>query len=367
MMDRKWRILIIDDEFNNLQLMRQILEDRYQLAFATNGSKALEIAQKLETDLILLDIMMPDMDGYEVCRQLKADEKTKNIPIIFVTAKDEVEDETKGLKIGAIDYITKPISPSIVRLTNHLELKNAREKIEKQKKKFEDQNKQLIEAALFREDIERITSRDLKNPLKPIISSAENLISDSRLAKDQIESAMKIKEFGYEMLRMISQSLDLFRMEKGLYQCKPDKTDILPVINEIINQTQGIMKAKHLSAKVFTGENGAGESDTFFVMGEEMLCYSMLLNLFKNAVEASPDNEQITISLDKNDMSAIHIHNKGTVPENIREHFFDKYLGGTGLGTYSAKLAAEMQGSSIRFDTSDEKGTTVTVMMKNAE
>ncbi|MDM8537658.1 response regulator [Desulfobacterales bacterium HSG17] len=139
MSDNKVRILIVDDEPNNLRLMMQILGDPYQLSFAANGIKALEVVQKIDFDMILLDIMMPEMDGYEVCRRLKADEKTKHIPIIFVTAKDDSNNEARGLELGAIDYIAKPVSPAIVkaRVKNYLELKFAREKIKIQNRELE--------------------------------------------------------------------------------------------------------------------------------------------------------------------------------------------------------------------------------------
>ncbi len=127
-------LLIVDDEPNNLQLMQQTLHERYQLAFATNGIRALRIVKKMQPNLILLDIMMPEMDGYEVCEYLKTDENTKDIPIIFITAMSDVEDETRGLRLGAADYITKPINPSILRarVKNHLALRQAREELKKQ-------------------------------------------------------------------------------------------------------------------------------------------------------------------------------------------------------------------------------------------
>ncbi|MEW6261717.1 MAG: adenylate/guanylate cyclase domain-containing protein [Thermodesulfobacteriota bacterium] len=118
-------VMIVDDTETNVKLLVELLGDSYDLTVAMDGRTALEIVQEAVPDLILLDIMMPEMDGYEVCRRLKADPTSADIPIIFVTALGGMEDEAKGLELGAVDYITKPISPPILRarLRNHLELK----------------------------------------------------------------------------------------------------------------------------------------------------------------------------------------------------------------------------------------------------
>jgi putative two-component system response regulator len=117
-------ILAVDDEATNLQLLRQILQDHYRLLFAKDGARALELAHQERPDLVLLDVMMPGMNGYEVCAALKADPATAAIPVIFVTALTDTEDEVEGFEAGAVDYITKPLSPPIVRarVRTHLSL-----------------------------------------------------------------------------------------------------------------------------------------------------------------------------------------------------------------------------------------------------
>jgi putative two-component system response regulator len=117
-------ILAVDDEASNLQLLRQILQDHYRLRFAKDGPRALELVREEAPDLILLDVMMPGMSGYEVCAALKADPRTASIPVIFVTALTDTDDELEGFEAGAVDYITKPVSPPIVRarVRTHLSL-----------------------------------------------------------------------------------------------------------------------------------------------------------------------------------------------------------------------------------------------------
>lgn len=126
MNNEKSAILIVDDISSNIQVLANALQADYRIKVATSGQRALEICRsESPPDLILLDIMMPDMDGYEVCRELKSDAETSSIPIIFVTALSEVSDEEKGLNLGAVDYITKPFHLPIVkvRVRNHLNLK----------------------------------------------------------------------------------------------------------------------------------------------------------------------------------------------------------------------------------------------------
>lgn len=129
MNNARQKLLIVDDTPANIQILHQIFQSEYDIFFSTSGAGGIEVAKREQPDIVLLDIMMPEMDGYETCRILKADPTTASIPVIFVTAMGEEEDEAKGLEAGAIDYITKPISPPIVkaRVRNHLELKMGRD------------------------------------------------------------------------------------------------------------------------------------------------------------------------------------------------------------------------------------------------
>jgi CheY-like chemotaxis protein len=142
--DQKATILVVDDTPDNLTIMSNLLEDKYKVKVANRGEKALKIARSdSQPDLILLDIMMPEMDGYEVCRQLKADSKTADIPVIFLTAKNEAEDEIFGFTLGAVDYMTKPIQADVTlaRIERHLAIKTVQDK---QREKMEQLRKQLF-------------------------------------------------------------------------------------------------------------------------------------------------------------------------------------------------------------------------------
>lgn len=129
--DSQTRILVVDDEPANIELAANIFEHDYEMLFAMNGEKALEIAAAAAPDLILLDVMLHGMNGFEVCSRLKADPLTRDIPVIFVTGLGDTAAETKGLELGAMDYITKPINPPVVRMRvrNQIELKQARDQL----------------------------------------------------------------------------------------------------------------------------------------------------------------------------------------------------------------------------------------------
>ncbi len=131
-MEEKQTILIVDDAVANIEILAETLGNDYEILFAVSGKEALEIASNQSPDLIILDIVMPEMDGYEVCRLLKLDPSLQEIPVIFITTLDMTHQETKGLELGAVDYITKPFNTGIVKLRvkNHLELKRQRDALE---------------------------------------------------------------------------------------------------------------------------------------------------------------------------------------------------------------------------------------------
>ncbi|HXC93961.1 MAG TPA: diguanylate cyclase [Geobacteraceae bacterium] len=145
MQDGRHKILIIDDTPANIQILNEFLRQDYAIFFSTNGPDGIRIARQELPDLILLDIMMPKMDGYEVCAKIKADPLTRQIPVIFITAMNAEEDEAKGLDAGAIDYITKPVSAPIVkaRVKNHLELKRHRDELKKLTIELDEKNQEL--------------------------------------------------------------------------------------------------------------------------------------------------------------------------------------------------------------------------------
>ena len=344
-------VLIVDDTEENIDILLEALGADYDIRVAMDGVTALETVEDEPPDLILLDIMMPKMDGYEVCARLKSRKVFKDIPIIFVTAMTDVGDEKKGLAMGAVDYITKPFQPDLVkaRVKNHLALASA-------KKDLLRQNKILRENQKLREDVERITRHDMKSPLQVVIACPELIRMYGDLNEEQKNMLTDIEKAGSRLLNMINRSLDLYKMETGVYQFFPEPVDLLPIFDHVVKDAYLISQIKNLGFEFFVDNEPRRPEARFVVNAEPLLCYPLFGNLVANAVEASPQHSNINLSLKcKDGYGEIVVENRGKIPESIQSRFFEKYVThgkkeGTGLGTYSAKLITETMQGSIRLD-----------------
>ena len=181
----KQAVLVVDDTPTNIQILMETLKHEYRIIAAVNGERALQLATSdPPPDIILLDVMMPEMDGYEVCARLKADAMTRDIPIIFITAMSETQDETKGLELGAVDYITKPISPPVVtaRVKSHLELKQAREILKNQnvilEQRVEERTKEIFELQQVEFDL-RAAKEKVENELNIAAQIQKSILPSS--------------------------------------------------------------------------------------------------------------------------------------------------------------------------------------------
>lgn len=210
---------------------------------------------------------------------------------------------------------------------------------------------------------------DLKSPLNGILMATHMLLNETgdESAEERAELLQSVEKSGYTMLDMISRSLDLYKMEQGMYRFAAQPVDLLPVLRRVVNDNGSLVRTLRLAVTLRIDGREADGDATFMVPGDASLCYSMLANLAKNAMEASPEHGRVDIDLQRDATGfLVRIHNQGAVPELVREHFFDKYTtagksGGTGLGTYSARLMILTMGGDIGVATSAEQGTTLTV------
>jgi len=265
-----------------------------------------------------------------------------------------------GLILGIIIHANRKLAAEIVvRKRTEAALAESRGQLE-------EQNHELIEAAALKEDVERVTRHDLKNPLTNILSVPQLLMMSENIEEYQKAMLKRVEESGYAMLNMINRSLDLFKMERGTYKLDPVDVDLAAVARKVMADQESVANSKELPLSILLEGKPANDHATLIVQGEELMCYSMFSNLVRNAVEASPEGLPVTVELIQEGGVAVSIHNMGVVPEDIRDRFFEKYATsgkshGTGLGTYSAKLIAEVHGGTMDFITSEEQGTTVTV------
>ena len=215
----------------------------------------------------------------------------------------------------------------------------------------------------IKDDVERIMRHDLKTPLNAIIGLPQILEMDGNLTTEQKEMIAAIKNSGERMLFMIDSSLDIFKMETGKYEFRPKLVNALAVLDHLAGHCRSKLSAKNQSLRVIVDGNVPPPGEGFMLESEDNLLYSLFSNLIINALEASPDNEEVVVSFLSSRPIIISICNKGAVPVDVREHFFEKYKtfgkrSGTGLGTYSAKLIANTMGYAITMSASDEENST---------
>ena len=356
-------ILVVDDTPDNLHLLSQLFKDEYRVKIAHNGEKALSICQcDSPPDLVLLDIMMPGMDGFEVAKSLRSHPSSEHIPVIFVTAMTDDAARLKGMELGAVDFVTKPIDPDALKVR----VKNFMRYVELHRQLQADYDG-MMEAARLKEDVEHITRHDMKGPLAGVIGLVQGLADAANLTPDQREQMRMVEETALQVLDMINLSAELYKMETGRFQLNPKPVPVCQIVRRLAELARKTFAVKGLTLAVATPH---GIEDTELVAtGDSMLCYSLFQNLIKNACEASPENSTVTVTIHPQDPMLITISNKGAVPAEIRERFFEKFVtqgkqGGTGLGTYSAKLLAEAQNGSIFLEVSDpDNQTTITVAL----
>lgn len=223
----------------------------------------------------------------------------------------------------------------------------------------------------IREDAERITRHDLKTPISAIVNLPLLILDDSNLTPIQNEWLRIISDAGRRMLKTLNFSQDIFRMEQKLYKPALQPVELHALIETILAELHRSCEMKGVEAHLVTKKSE--EDEGFFVLAEDFLCYTMLSNLIKNAIEAAPEQTQVDISLhEKQHAREIVIHNQGAVPANIRDRFFEKYTTsgkehGMGLGAYSAKLVAETLGGAIGMSTSEEQGTRIRIILPGAQ
>lgn len=216
----------------------------------------------------------------------------------------------------------------------------------------------------LKNDVDSITRHDLKAPLGAVIGLPQEILDEYAVCDDIAESLMLIRQAGYVMLEMINRSLDLYNMENGTYVFNPSPVDLRTVARRVVAEQAGLCRERGVRVELPDRRGAERDAGRFLVRGDALLCYSMLSNTLKNAIEASPEGGVVSLTFIVGDPMEVRVHNAGAVPEPMRGVFFEKHttygkLRGTGLGAYSARLMALTQGGDIGYVSGEEEGTTV--------
>ena len=361
------RILIVDDTPENIQVLGSVLRrHNYLINVAQNGQQALDAVAKVTPDLILLDVMMPVMDGFETCRRLKANPETADIPVIFLTARIEPEDIVEGLEIGGVDYVGKPFNASelMQRVKTHLMIRELQMSLEDRVHEL-DQAAETI-ARMAREN-EAFLRHELNNALSPVMGYADMLIRGAdKSAEKRMAWATKIKTSAESISELLEALRDLQAVERGQHALNLQPTDVVAIVrDEIHNQEMAAGVSFELDS---TAGVTTIPADSAFLTG-------VFRNLLKNAVEhvhrLPPADHRLSVSIkDGEGWLEIRVCNGGSpVPPERLERFFDKFnstkgaQGGTGLGTSYSFVVVTAHGGHISVTSSAEDGTCILVQL----
>ncbi|MBT9548794.1 MAG: hybrid sensor histidine kinase/response regulator [Candidatus Sericytochromatia bacterium] len=348
-------ILIVDDNPNNLRLLITLLSEQgYETRPANNGARALNTVQKQKPDLILLDINMPEMDGYEVCRQLKAMPETADIPVLFISANDELHDKVKGFDVGGVDYISKPFEPQelFARVRTHLQLKQAQDQLKALNHQLQASNRFFQHLGQVKDEFLGMVSHDLKNPLSSILLFSRYMESRTLSEDKAREMGRLITKAGKRMFRLIEDLLDLNKLEQGELTPELQRFDLLPLVQDVCAEYQEKAQAKGQSL------NSTWETESAWIVADPLRVRQVLENLLSNALKFSPPQSEIAIRLQQEGQRVcLQVRDQGPgLSEADQAQLFEKFMrlsakptGGehsSGLGlSISKKLVEAMSGT----------------------
>jgi len=384
-MSYREKILIVDDQAENIDIMVEALQSTYDLMAATDGKSALERARgEAPPDLILLDVMMPEMDGYEVCRRLRSDPVTRDIPVIFVTALNDPDKEAKGLDLGACDYITKPISPPVVmaRVRAHLQLTHARKVLKHQNDVLEQRVRERT-AEVVRAQAERVEglnnfanamAHQIRNPVAALGGMSGLLLkkvpSDSPLS----EYAKAVREDSLRLEHLVGVISDYVSLTVG----ESEPFSVMELVEKALQEAQETATALGMELD-FTVD----VSDENVLVDKDLAALA-LAEIMRNAVEFCERNTVVLsimggVDVFPHDLSAserfyaadarygLRITDNGPgIPDDdlafVTDPFFTTKASGVGLGLTRAKrILHDELGGELHIESPPDSGVSVTV------
>jgi len=398
-------ILVVDDTLDNLRLLASLLSERgYIVRPAASGSQALRAVQEELPDLILLDVKMPEMDGYEVCKRLKADERTRDIPVIFISALGEIQNKIKGFEVGGIDYITKPFQAEEVlarvhthvtlrRLQQHLKEKNTqlqqeigrREQAEEELRVLNDHleetnqrlqrtNQQLQEANASKDKFFSIIAHDLRSPFTSLLGLTEVIIEDIEdFSKDQIKAKLQnLHKTSEKVYVLLNNLLTWSRLQRGVMACEPQKLPLEEIAERNVRLFTSNAEQKQITLSNLVSKGTIAYADYKMVdtiirnLCSNALKFTDAGGIIEALTRSQRDYIEIVISDTGIGMSQQCIDNLFRIDAKSTRTGTGGEVG-TGLGLILCKELVEKNGGTIRVESEIGKGSRFIVSLPRKE
>jgi two-component system, sensor histidine kinase and response regulator len=373
----KQRILIVDDDEKNIKLLNAMLRmENYELSASMSGEDVFRKLDLLKPDLILLDVMLPGINGFEVCKRLKSDENTRMIPVVLVTGLSEREHRLQAMEVGADDFLTKPVDQLelLIRVKSLLRIKMYNDELKLKYREITLQNQKLEELEKVKDGLNHMIVHDLNNPLFAISGSLQLLLFGSgELPKHQVEVLETCYHYCEDLSRQIRSLTDIHRMENASLELKLEKTDMSGMMKDIFSMFKTRCKSKNIeiSMKAIGGIP--------IVNIDAGLIRRVISNLLSNAVRHTPAGGKITGTVDFNSEYGevrVRITDSGEGIDPIyHKKIFNKFeqvrlshagsaVGSSGLGLAFCKMAVEAHDGKISIEsTGDNTGSVFTVLI----
>jgi signal transduction histidine kinase len=348
-------ILIVDDTPANLQLLAGMLKEHgYRVRPVPSGKLAIQAVQKEKPDLILLDINMPEMNGYEVCEHLKADDALKEIPVLFISALDETIDKIKAFAAGGVDYVTKPFQFEEVeaRVQTHLHLRRLQIELERQNRQLQESYCQLRKLEDLRDNLTDMIVHDMRAPLTVVNMSYEIITTTPKNLSPTQKALMTAgKNACHKLIEMVTTLLDVSRIEAGEMPINRAPCDILEIAQKAAESVAVLAREEALTLRV-TGDSASGVVD-------RDITHRIFVNLLGNAIKFSPKGGTIGIDISSaGETVRVTVADQGPgIPPEYHQRIFEKFgqvesreenkQYSTGLGLTFCKMAVEAQGGQI--------------------
>jgi two-component system, sensor histidine kinase and response regulator len=367
------KVLVVDDNAANLALAEATLtEEGYDVVLAAGGEQALTLFEREQPDCVLLDVRMPDLDGFAVCARIRSLPEGAHTPIVFLTALRDVDTFDRALRAGGDDFLTKPVRPTelIVRVQAALKLKRMSAELREHYDLVRSQRDDLMRLTLQKERLSAFVVHDLKNPVAAMDLHAQVLLADRELPQRARDAALQIRSDARGLMRLILNLLDISKSEEGKLELKPKVVDLVSLAREILDAAE--VKAQAAGVTLEVGM----EART--VTADPDLLRRVLENLLDNALRHTPRGGHVRLTSSSTDEHTdLRIADSGPgIEEGMRDRIFDPFVqlegdhrattrAGRGLGLTFCRLAVEAHGGRIWVEDA-RPGSVFTVSLPRA-